>query len=118
MQKVLPKGNLLGARNLPLCAQCSVIRWSHREDLSRQAVAVGRSDALSIAVRGDGGHSNNGFIISHKRVLEKNHGAVYQAIATGLYGSITTFSSWNSEATSVLIQANEYPPDNAQRVVG
>lgn len=60
MQKVLPKGNLLGARNQPVCAQCSVIRWSDCEDLSRQAVAVGRSAALSIAVRGDGGHSNNG----------------------------------------------------------
>ena len=59
-----------------------------------------------------------GFTISHKRVLEKNHGAVYQAIATGLCGSITTFSSWNSEGTSVLIQANEYPPDNAQRMIG
>lgn len=59
-----------------------------------------------------------GFTISHKGVLEKNHSAVYQAIATGLCGSITTFSSWNSEATSVLIQANEYPPDNAQRMIG
>lgn len=59
-----------------------------------------------------------GFIISHKRLLEKNHSAVYQAIATGLCGSITTFSSWNSEATTVLIQENESPPDNAQRMIG
>jgi len=59
-----------------------------------------------------------GFIIMHKKLLEKKHSAVYQAIATGLCGSITTFSSWNSEATSVLLQADEYPPDNARRIIG
>ena len=58
-----------------------------------------------------------GFIIMHKKLLEKKHGAVYQAIATGLCGSITTFSSWNSEATSVLLQADD-PPDNARRFIG
>ncbi len=58
-----------------------------------------------------------GFIISHKKILQ-NHKAVYQAIATGLCGSITTFSSWNSEAVEVLLQFGRAPPDNAERIIG
>ena len=59
-----------------------------------------------------------GLTISHKKLLEGGHKALYQAIATGLCGSITTFSSWNSEATSVLLQLNREVPDNAARIIG
>ncbi len=58
-----------------------------------------------------------GFVGSHKNLLEDNHKAVYQAIATGLCGSITTFSSWNLEATNVLLQIDIYPIDNVARVI-
>lgn len=58
-----------------------------------------------------------GVIISHKKLLQEKHKAVYQGIATGLCGSITTFSSWNSEAATVLLQANRSSVDNAERFV-
>ena len=59
-----------------------------------------------------------GIVISHKKLLEKNYKALYQGLATGLCGSITTFSSWNDNAAVVLIQYNEEPPDNATRFIG
>ncbi len=58
-----------------------------------------------------------GFICSHKRLLATRHAFFYQAIATGLCGSITTFSSWNSEAVSSLLQTGQNPPDNIVRVL-
>ena len=59
-----------------------------------------------------------GLAISHKKLLEGGHKALYQAIATGLCGSITTFSSWNFEAASVLLQLDREEPDNAARIIG
>ena len=60
-----------------------------------------------------------GFIGAHKGLLADNHKPVYQAIATGLCGSITTFSSWNSEAVEILLQVDhEEHPDNATRIIG
>lgn len=59
-----------------------------------------------------------GFVICHKLKLTKNHSFIYQAITTGLCGSITTFSSWNLEAISSLLQTGQESPDNATRVVG
>ena len=59
-----------------------------------------------------------GVVISHKQLLEKNHKLTYQALATGLCGSLTTFSSWNNDAATVLIQYGEDDPDNVTRVVG
>lgn len=59
-----------------------------------------------------------GFVLSHKQLLEKNHKLTYQALATGLCGSLTTFSSWNNDAASVLIQYGEEYPDNVTRVIG
>lgn len=50
-----------------------------------------------------------GFIGSHKNLLQVKHKAIYQGIATGLCGSITTFSSWNYEATVVLLQIDQDP---------
>ena len=59
-----------------------------------------------------------GFVAAHKRFLQL-HPAVYQGLATGLCGSITTFSSWNSEAATVLLQVNNgEAPDNVTRIVG
>lgn len=58
-----------------------------------------------------------GFVVSHK-VLLADHTFLYQAVATGLCGSITTFSSWNNEAVSILLQAGQVPPDNGMRVLG
>jgi len=57
-----------------------------------------------------------GFISSHKQLLANSF--LYQAIATGLCGSITTFSSWNSEAVSSLLQSDQVPPNNGARVLG
>ncbi len=57
-----------------------------------------------------------GFVTSHRVVL--THSFLYQAIATGLCGSITTFSSWNSEAVSSLLQSGQEPPNNGTRIVG
>lgn len=59
-----------------------------------------------------------GAVITHKQLLEKNHKPTYQALATGLCGSLTTFSSWNNDAASVLIQYGETDPDNITRVIG
>ena len=59
-----------------------------------------------------------GVILSHKQLLEKNHKLTYQALATGLCGSMSTFSSWNNDATMVLIQYGKEDDDNITRVVG
>ena len=59
-----------------------------------------------------------GFIISHRLTLAKNYSFIYQAITTGLCGSITTFSSWNLEAVSSLLQTGEESPDNTTRMLG
>ncbi len=59
-----------------------------------------------------------GFITAHAKLLANTHKAVYQAIATGLCGSITTFSSWNSEAAETLLQIGQASPDNATRIIG
>ena len=59
-----------------------------------------------------------GFIAAHKKLLANTHKAVYQAIATGLCGSITTFSSWNAEAAKTLLQIGRESPDNATRIIG
>ena len=59
-----------------------------------------------------------GVVTSHKAVLSKTRPFFYQAIATGLCGSITTFSSWNSEAVTTLLQSDQEPPDNGTRVLG
>ena len=59
-----------------------------------------------------------GVILSHKQLLEKNHKLTYQALATGLCGSVTTFSSWNNDAATVLIQYGKEDDDNITRVVG
>jgi fluoride ion exporter CrcB/FEX len=50
-----------------------------------------------------------GFMTSHKELLAGSF--LYTAIATGLCGSITTFSSWNSDAVSSLLLP--LPQDNA-----
>ena len=57
-----------------------------------------------------------GLITSHKLLLANSF--VYPAIATGLCGSITTFSSWNSEAVSSLLQSGKIFPNNGVRVLG
>lgn len=57
-----------------------------------------------------------GFVISHKVLL--SHFFLYQAIATGLCGSITAFSAWNSEAVSSLLQTGQVPPGNTARIFG
>lgn len=57
-----------------------------------------------------------GLVTSHKLLLASSF--VYPAIATGLCGSITTFSSWNSEAVSSLLQSEEIVPNNGVRVLG
>jgi fluoride ion exporter CrcB/FEX len=59
-----------------------------------------------------------GFIAAHAKLLANTHKTIYQAIATGLCGSITTFSSWNSEAAETLLQIGQASPDNATRIIG
>lgn len=60
-----------------------------------------------------------GFVLSHKKLfLEKQHKLTYQALTTGFCGSLTTFSSWNNDAATVLIQYGEEDPDNVTRVIG
>ena len=59
-----------------------------------------------------------GFIAAHQKLLASRHKPLYQAMATGLCGSITTFSSWNSEAVQVLLQIGQDPPDNVTRIIG
>ena len=51
-----------------------------------------------------------GFVFSHKLLLAKNHSFLYQTLTTGLCGSITTFSSWNAEAISILLQPGQELP--------
>ena len=58
-----------------------------------------------------------GFVTSHGLLLAENHSFVYQAITTGLCGSITTFSSWNLEAVSSLLQTHQETPNNITRIV-
>ena len=57
-----------------------------------------------------------GFVINHKVLL--SHFFLYQAITTGLCGSITAFSAWNLEAVSSLLQTGQVPPDNTARIFG
>lgn len=52
-----------------------------------------------------------GFIGAHQTSLASNHKALYQSMATGLCGSITTFSSWNFEAVQILLQIDQDHPD-------
>lgn len=59
-----------------------------------------------------------GFVLSHKQLLQTNYKFTYQALATGFCGSLTTFSSWNNDAATVLIQYGEEDPDNITRVIG
>ena len=59
-----------------------------------------------------------GFIAAHSRLLANDHKIVYRAIATGLCGSITTFSSWNSEAAETLLQIGKETPNNVTRIIG
>lgn len=59
-----------------------------------------------------------GVVLSHKQLLEKNHKLTYQALATGLCGSLTTFSSWNNDAATILIQYGKDDPNNVTRVIG
>ena len=59
-----------------------------------------------------------GFTTGHKLVLAESHPFTYQAITTGLCGSLTSFSSWNSEAISSLLQTDHVPPNNAARIFG
>ena len=59
-----------------------------------------------------------GIVTSHKSVLAASPPFLYQAIATGLCGSISTFSSWNSDAVSTLLQTEQVAPDNAVRIIG
>ena len=59
-----------------------------------------------------------GFTVAHKQVLMEHHVFLYQAITTGLCGSITSFSTWNQEAMAVLLQMGYDQPDNAARGFG
>ncbi len=59
-----------------------------------------------------------GFTIAHKSTLGEHHAFLYQAITTGVCGSITTFSSWNQEAMATLLQTGYDQPDNAARIFG
>lgn len=64
-----------------------------------------------------------GVLSAHKVELQKNHKIFYTTLATGLCGSLTTFSSWNAEAAFSLLQVNRssltllHSPDNVSRVV-
>lgn len=46
-----------------------------------------------------------GFFIGYRKLSQ--HKVIYTSLATGLCGSLTTFSSWNSEASMVLLQLNK-----------
>ena len=59
-----------------------------------------------------------GALLSHKEILERSHKLTYQALTTGLCGSLTTFSSWNNDAATVLIQYGNDDADNVTRVLG
>lgn len=64
-----------------------------------------------------------GILSAHKHDLLESHKTCYAAVATGLCGSITTFSSWNAEAAFSLLQVNRTSltllraPDDVSRVV-
>lgn len=59
-----------------------------------------------------------GFVLSHKRIfLENRYELTYQGLATGFCASLT-FSSWNNDAATVLIQYGDEQPDNITRVIG
>ncbi len=59
-----------------------------------------------------------GIVTSHKIILTDKDSFFYTAIATGLCGSITSFSTWNSESVSILLQVGHDPPDNVLRILG
>ena len=48
-----------------------------------------------------------GLLLPFKDILNKNHAILYTSLSTGLCGCITTFSSWNAETASMLLQLNE-----------
>lgn len=48
-----------------------------------------------------------GLLIAQKDILQKNFKIVYISLSTGFCGSLTTFSSWNAEASIVLLHLNE-----------
>ena len=65
-----------------------------------------------------------GALIAYKDKLQVKHKILYTSLSTGLCGSLTTFSSWNAEASKVLLQLNEttlqplYSAQHASRAVG
>lgn len=65
-----------------------------------------------------------GALIAYKDKLQENHKILYTSLSTGLCGSLTTFSSWNAEASKVLLQLNEttlqplHSAQHASRAVG
>ena len=65
-----------------------------------------------------------GALVGYKDVLQNQYTVLYTTLATGLCGSLTTFSSWNAEAALVLLQVNDTSlaplPDvqHASRAVG
>lgn len=58
-------------------------------------------DSLLVQILGSG---LIGYLVFHKKRINK---ILYIALATGLCGSLTTFSTWNSEAAIVLLQLNK-----------
>ena len=57
-----------------------------------------------------------GILVAHKEVLSKNCKVLYVSLSTGLCGSLTTFSSWNAEASIVLLHLNESSLNTSQTV--
>ena len=57
-----------------------------------------------------------GIVASHKLTIEKRSKLLFVALATGLCGSITTFSSWNNEAINVLLNVTKQDPDERKIV--
>lgn len=56
-------------------------------------------------------------IIGYLAVFQENMNKIlYIALATGLCGSLTTFSTWNAEAIVVLLQLNETSLNNINNV--
>lgn len=56
-------------------------------------------------------------IIGYLAVFQENMNKIlYIALATGLCGSLTTFSTWNAEAIVVLLQLNEMSLNNINSV--
>uniref|UniRef100_A0A1X7VMU3 Uncharacterized protein n=1 Tax=Amphimedon queenslandica TaxID=400682 RepID=A0A1X7VMU3_AMPQE len=58
-------------------------------------------DSLLVQILGSG---LIGYLVFHEKKINK---ILYITLATGLCGSLTTFSTWNSEAAIVLLQLNE-----------